>query len=1020
MKSKFFLSHFVLILWGCFIAQPGFSLESTTSDLRINSFQTNSSNFSLNNFTPHKYNGVDFISKNSIEWISYRQGVIEFIVDSKNVESQKFAQTYMDSCFAIARLALNELNKSLSYKMNDQIRLFILSDSQQNLQSFSSIDNPLTFNIQLSWEIQNMRQQIRFGIAKHYLQEYLGGLIFREKLSPSAIKPPSWLISGFCNYFSKAITFDEFERFSYLARKGEFNNINFIDIRYQELFGTVVWYLFEKEKGRSINGAFWLLLKNANSFERTFYYHFEKRFSQWLKIRILEIESMGFKDGLKSDSQIPVKHSNIDHLQLDVKESKLLIYEDFRRNPKIKPVNLSTENMEKVALDSVTTLPLHLKELLAIKLKINRFNSTIQVINRINPSQLFVVIKSQFTSNDSLFVLGLILDLHALNFSKNRIIGDPKNSINTIHSGLNSNSNLIGGANLNGDSDFIINKCDTLFRHAVLKESIDYGNFISESAQHFSIIRKTGNHSEVVHFLLDNSKQKWNHFATGTKGYFYHQVESGNKDNFIEFYLLEDQIHLNILTKNSDLLISDSVKKITYSFDTIRLDTSVFGSTKKWDSKKLFVSPFEFNKNSKSIPRKNKDPLKTQQVFKIEPLRNWQYTASSNYYFSNRELDLAYSSIVPVERMYNAPITLFYEGLFPRLLKNSELGILAFSNINRRRIGFEIKHKTDLGWGELNQQFKYRLRQFSINNTNIFRNRSLRYDISISRFILNGNEFHRGIQMNLILKSHLDQIIPLNMNENSINLKISNTQLHSINIGFDDKIRYQLYGFNGYLKYLLNWENGWYNKDMNLGLTSAVDGKLHFTQNYKMFTWETGVKARYSLSKINTFYWINGNNGWIETNQFVSNSGYNSSFISPYLLQQIGGNVRGIQSASRGGNSYFNVQSEISVPVSSLIPSYSINGPLLKSLRFFIWGDAALAFIDGSPWHYNNPYNTLIYSTPNYKLTATANRNPWICGRGIGLKFKLLEMDFRIEYGHGKIGNDAFKRQISISLGNIF
>ena len=936
--------------------------------------------------------------KQSPKWTSYRQGIIEFAVDNNDLKNQEFVSKFLDSCFLIARLAINELNKSLSYKMNDQIRLFFVSDSSASELSILFHQNPLISRIHVSEEIQHLKRDIRYYIAKQYLQEYLGGILLREKLSVNAIKPPIWLVEGFCNYFSKSVTFNEFERFSYLARQGKFNNINFIESQYQELFGTIVWYLFEKEKGRSINGAFWLLLKNANSFERTFYFNFEQRFSHWLKQRVLEIESIGFKDGINSDVQISAIRLNINRLELDITGNKLLIYEDFRQKPKIKniPIRLNNEtsydsnwkergtSVGNLTIGSIDTFNSNLINYLGNKLNVNDFNSTIQIVKRISHNQLFIVIKSQYILNDSVQLYGLVLEIE--------------------------NSHL----------DFQITYMDTLFRNVFMKESIDYENFISESSNHFSFLRKAGNHSEVIHFIQDSKTGNWKNFAMGTKGYFYQQKNIFNSENYLEFYLLNNEIHFNILVKNSEILIYDTVKKVTYSFDTIKIDSTHVNKIISWNSNKLFVSPFEFNKNSKSIPRKNNETIHSKYNTKVEPLRNWQYTASSNYYFSNKELDLGYNSSIPVDRLYNAPITLFYDGYFPSLLKNSELSILAFSNINRRRIGIELQHKSKLEIGILNQQFKYRLRQFTLNNSTIFRNRGLKYEIGFYRSVYKRKENHRGFKINSTLKSQIDQIIPLNVGENSIKLNISNTQLHTLNVGVKDDLNFQIDGLNFTINYLLNWENGFYNMPYKMGITSALNGQFYLAKKYRMFLWETGLKARYSLSEINSFYWIFGNNGWIETDQFLVNSGYNSTFTNEYPLQQIGGNVRGIQSASRGGTSFFNVQSEISVAVSSLIPSYSINGPFLKSLRFFVWGDAALAFIDGSPWHYNNPYNTLIYSTPNYKLTATANRNPWIYSRGFGIRFKLLEMDFRIEYGIGKIGEDTFKQQFSISLGNIF
>jgi hypothetical protein len=266
----------------------------------------------------------------------------------------------------------------------------------------------------------------------------------------------------------------------------------------------------------------------------------------------------------------------------------------------------------------------------------------------------------------------------------------------------------------------------------------------------------------------------------------------------------------------------------------------------------------------------------------------------------------------------------------------------------------------------------------------------------------------------------LDQIIPLNLSEISTKSTIQNVQLQTINLELYQSFKFPISGVNFTADYHFNLENGYYKNSTERKWISAIDAKINVSKRFRMLNWDTRIKSRYSFTQKNIFYWLMSNNGWIDPNQFNNSSGYSGEFNSQYPLQGVGGNVRGISSASRGGTSFFNIQSEISLPITRLIPSYSINGPFLKSLKFFIWGDAGIGFVNGSPYHYKNPYNTLVYSTPNYLLTATANRDPWISSRGFGIKFKLIEMDFRLEYGLGKVGDLSTRPLFSISMGNIF
>lgn len=967
MKNKLAQRLLFLFFWGC--SQCAFSLSELRGSHSI----------------PRKLPQNLFPVSNHSHYVSYKQGVIEIIIDANNEQIRNSLSRYIDSYFMVSRMAVNELNKSLSYKMNDQIRIFVHTPNSELSSNWMS-ESTLISHIAYSESLFDMKQRLRYSIAKQYLQEYLGGILMREKLSPTAIKPPAWLILGFCNYFSKAVTFWEFEKFSYLAKKGKFNNINFIESQHEELFGTIVWYLFEKEKGRSINGAFWLLLKNANSFERTFYYHFEERFNVWLKKRILEIESMGFKEGQKSDLQIPLKYVEVQGVALDLRTEEFILYRSAGRNPLKKTFNLNLLLEEDSRLNNIepsNNLQRTESDRGKIQLFNPTFNSRIQISEPINTYQSFIVVNYIYAESDTLNSLGFVATF------------DSMKPVPTIV------------------------KIDTVFLTKIAKESVDFSDFILESPEHFSVIRTTGNHSEVLHYLYTTSENKWNSFATGTKGYFYHQASIQNRNQYLEYYILNNQLHVNSLKKNSELLLRDTLQKIPYSFDEIKSD-SITETLNLWDSTKWFISPFEFNKSRINIPRKNNELHSSKHIYKMEDFRNWQYTESSIYYLSNQELDLSYNSNIPVERLYNSPITLFYKGSFPNLLKQSSLNFKAFTNINRRRLGFQISHEYRLKHQWIDQQIQYRIRQFTISNSNYFRNRSIRYDLGIHRSVLGQNHVYRGLEMNLVLKNHFDQIIPLNLSENSIKSPIQNSHVQTLNWELNDGFKFPFSGVNMSSDYSINFENGYYKNATEYKWISAIDAKINVSNRFRMINWDTRIKARYSLTKTNIFYWLMGNNGWINPNQFDATSGYSSQFTGKYPLQVVGGNVRGISSASRGGTSFFNLQSEISLPITRLIPSYSINGPFLKSLKLFVWGDVGLAFVNGSPFHYNNPYNTLVYSTPNYLLTATANRDPWISSRGIGLKFKVLEMDFRLEYGLGKVGDYSTRPQFSISMGNIF
>ena len=62
----------------------------------------------------------------------------------------------------------------------------------------------------------------------------------------------------------------------------------------------------------------------------------------------------------------------------------------------------------------------------------------------------------------------------------------------------------------------------------------------------------------------------------------------------------------------------------------------------------------------------------------------------------------------------------------------------------------------------------------------------------------------------------------------------------------------------------------------------------------------------------------------------------------------------------------------------------------LKHFTLTAFADAGCAFTGKSPADMGNPYNTQYLNTPNYTMSITSRRNPWILGAGYGVRSRIL------------------------------
>ena len=183
------------------------------------------------------------------------------------------------------------------------------------------------------------------------------------------------------------------------------------------------------------------------------------------------------------------------------------------------------------------------------------------------------------------------------------------------------------------------------------------------------------------------------------------------------------------------------------------------------------------------------------------------------------------------------------------------------------------------------------------------------------------------------------------------------------------------------LQYMLSPQNKnqlcWAESDMRFYI--PVWGSLLLAQR---------LSAAYNLGRNKVGYYLGGVENWTSRSQIPENT----VLLNPEQVsfQTWVCNMRGFYRNARMGHSYMLSNTELRWPVMKMIYRRPLNSEFLKHLTLTAFADAGCAFTGKSPADIANPYNTVYLNTPNYSMSITSTRNPWIVGLGYGLRTRVL------------------------------
>ncbi|MFZ9631491.1 MAG: hypothetical protein ACO3AQ_05585 [Bacteroidia bacterium] len=508
----------------------------------------------------------------------------------------------------------------------------------------------------------------------------------------------------------------------------------------------------------------------------------------------------------------------------------------------------------------------------------------------------------------------------------------------------------------------------------------------------------------------DNSDYRW---QSEVKNSFYNQSKESGSSSIVEFSFgsskssvrfldptVETVRELELLTKSDGISIKNNLDLLQKPEDKTAKNDTVNDT---WE----YLVPFP-RRSWSSLINNEKTPHYSGKYDSAEYL-NTYYLSHGGLYFSNAEYaQLGYLNEIKPQLLYNQPFT--PEMRFYLADKNHtyRLSFGLLSNIGLNRLGMRMQQEFKLGKFNIEQQLISRNRSFYLNEMSLKKNATKFFGVSIRRTWIPNCNFSLGFQYSE--DSYFDK---------------------AVNPGFSSFKNYQFR--NSGMVFGLEWkkpeksihvERSWrihVKSSIKISQTSTptiIPNRVYLSQNnlgnsylfnlsinvdkqlINGFHFQSHLNANKSAGNILSLYWVGGSEGWISKDMWKTD--ISSEFVNnKYLYRLNGGYVRGFQSGERIGTGSFSIQNEI-----QWTPMKQINRDIIKkhfyeTLMIYGFLDIGTAFIGNSPANPSNPFNTVTISTPNYWMTVTSKRNPYLIGTGLGVSANVLRTPIRYELAFG-------------------
>lgn len=556
----------------------------------------------------------------------------------------------------------------------------------------------------------------------------------------------------------------------------------------------------------------------------------------------------------------------------------------------------------------------------------------------------------------------------------------------------------------------LVGKVTKTLRADTLTEKPIVRGLVIEGQGQLSYVQSEGEvwRLRFYHFK-DNSDYRW---QSEVKNSFYTQASVNGLNNIIESSFAgsltsvrlldpakETIRELELLAKN-DSISNQKKKKLPYKIPSNSVEVDSLQSS--WE---YWVA---FPKRTWLTLLNNEKMLHYSGKYDSSKARNSYYLSQGGLYFGNGDYPLPYLNEIKPHLIYNQPFT--PEMRFYLIDKNHNysmsFGIL--SNIALNRLGLRMHQTFNWGRYQIEQQLLARNRTFYLNEMSLKKNATNFFSVSIRRNWISNFSLSCGLQ--IIEDKYFDKVV---------------------NPGFSSFKNYKFQSAG--LLFGLNWNNREHSfrkeKSWLISLNSTI--KINQVNTAKVIPnrvyvngnslgtsylfhlaikinkqlirgvyFKSNIMANKSAGNALTLFWVGGSEGWINRDMWQTDIAAEYS-NTKYLYRANGGFVRGFLMGERIGTGSLSMQNEILLQPFKQLRQKIIKQHFYESLTLYGFLDIGTAFIGNSPANPMNPFNTIVVKTPNYWMSITSKRNPYLVGTGLGVSANVLRTPIRYELAFG-------------------
>jgi hypothetical protein len=195
----------------------------------------------------------------------------------------------------------------------------------------------------------------------------------------------------------------------------------------------------------------------------------------------------------------------------------------------------------------------------------------------------------------------------------------------------------------------------------------------------------------------------------------------------------------------------------------------------------------------------------------------------------------------------------------------------------------------------------------------------------------------------------------------------------------------------------------------------------HYQKVFKNIIWANRLAGAWSFGPQKILYFLGGVDTWLNPKYdydipVASNQNYG--------LQAPVTNLRGLPQNTRNGNNYLLLNSELRVPLFSLLAKKPLKSAFLQDFQLIAFFDAGLAYNIANPFNKDNSLSKEVVNDPiRQPIVVTVNyyRNPFVFGTGAGVRTNILGYFVRVDAAWGHNGLEFAKKPMwHISLSKDF